>query len=86
LLVVGLISSERSDVDPTGLTSTAAAAPISLANTPSQKIGSILFDRSVAERASTGLVYRTESPSSSIFDEIRQPHLQNSVQTVNFSH
>src|SRR5215475_4593751 len=45
LLVIGLISSKRIDVDPNGLVSTPETAPINLANVPSQNFGSSLFDR-----------------------------------------
>ena len=85
LLVVGLVSSPRMDADANGLTATPVAAPISPANVPSQIGGSTLFDRSGVDRVATGLVYSTESPSSSIFDEIRLPHLQPSVRPVNYS-
>jgi len=80
LLVIGLISSERVDGDPNGLVTTSETAPINLANVPSQKLSSTLFDRPVSDHSNTGLVSPAEGRSS-IFDEIQRPH----VQPVNFS-
>jgi hypothetical protein len=76
LLVVGLISSERID-------SSAGVLPLSagpsLATVQSQPVNS-LFDQPATGLASTGSIYTAQSRSS-IFEEIRKPH----VQAVNFS-
>jgi len=76
LLVVGLVSSERID-------SSAGVLPMnaepSLATVQSQP-GTSPFDHAATYLASTGSVYTAQSRSS-IFDEIRKPH----VLPVNYS-
>jgi hypothetical protein len=80
LLVIGLITSERTNADSNGLVATSETAPINLANVRSQNLSSTLFDRQVSDHSNTGSVNRVEGRAS-IFDEIQRPH----VQPVNFS-
>jgi hypothetical protein len=80
LLVIGLVSSERTDSNSISLSVDRQAPQTALATVPTQSIGSSLFERAAAEHVSTGEVF-TAPNRSSIFDEIQRPH----VQPVSFS-
>ena len=73
LLVMGLISSERTDA--VGLSIDNQAPSTVLATVPGQTIGTSLFERAVAEHVSTGNVYTAQNRS--MFEEIQRPHVQN---------
>jgi hypothetical protein len=71
LLVVGLVSSERSDANPSAPSTDNASPQTIFDNVPNQT----LFERQTANQPSTEPVFPASSKSS-IFDEIRKPHVQ----------
>jgi hypothetical protein len=79
LLVVGLVSSERSDASPSAFAVESTSPQTIFATTSKQSVGSI-FERAVSDRTFTSEVYTAQSRSS-IFDEIQRPR----VQPVSFS-
>jgi hypothetical protein len=81
LLVVGLVSSERTDSTAASFSPNGEAPQTFFANVPNNQSGAAsLFDRAtVTDRSATGSVFTAQSRTS-IFDEIK-PH----VQPVNFS-
>ena len=76
LLVAGLVSSEKIDANPAGLASGESPPTLFV---PTQATAS-LFQPASGDSMPTGSVFTAQSRSS-IFDEIRNPH----VQPVNFS-
>jgi len=79
LLVVGLVSSERSDASPRSFAVEPSSPETVFATVPRQNVGS-LFERAVVDHNFTSEVYTAQNRSS-IFDEIQRPH----VQPVSFS-
>jgi hypothetical protein len=77
LLVVGLVSSERIDSNPSAFIPS-GEPQATFATVPNQSVGA-LFERTSAQHVDTGAVYTAQSRS--IFSEIQRPH----VQPVNFS-
>jgi hypothetical protein len=74
LLVVGLVSSERSDAGPRNFAGQPSSPETVFATVQKQNVGS-LFERAAADHSLTGQVYTTQNRSS-IFDEIQRPHVQ----------
>jgi hypothetical protein len=74
LLVVGLVSSERMDSNPSVLSSDNNTPQTILANVPGQ-VGHSLLDYGRAS-TETGAVFTAQSRSS-IFEDIQNPHVQN---------
>ena len=82
LLIVGLVSSERVDTQGATLAPQGTAAEGLLATMPRQSvIGTSLYERSLGDHSFTGGVYTAQQTRSSIFEELRQPH----VQSVSYS-
>lgn len=80
LLVVGLVSSERTDSNPGAPPTNAELTETIFAKVPAQTVGASFFERAAADHTLTGSVF-TAASRSSIFDEIRRPQ----VQPVSFS-
>lgn len=76
LLIIGLVSSERIDANPSAYVPP-SEPQATFATVPNQAVGS-LFERTSSQRVVTGAVYTAQR---SIFDEIQRPRVQN----LNFS-
>jgi hypothetical protein len=76
LLVVGLVSSERVDADPAGLSTSRAPSQTFLATMPKQSLGTSLYERALADHSLTSQVYTAQQNRSSIFEELQKVHVQ----------